>query len=246
VRTKHYAPHSIIPPGRGVDVVKPDLDLQLLRDIPDPFADAARQPLPSIGVPPRRVSPTRSGVRAMRAAALAAALAYDACWLALFRIHGGGRPTGIVVLGVLIPLAAAAIALAAAARQGSRGLGETPGRVIALTIGAVGLFVSATWAVFPVEWSEGFWLRTASCLVRSAIFAGGPLALAAWAFRHAFATGSAVKVSALGVACGALAAVMMNLVCPDDSAYHVLVGHGAMMLVAGAAGAWLGRLVGPA
>jgi hypothetical protein len=246
VPTRRCALHSIVPPGRGVDVVKPDLDLQLLRDIPDPFADGARPPLPSFGVPARPVSPTRSRVRAMRAGALAAALAYDACWLAVFRIHGGGRPSGIVVLGVLIPLAAAAIALAAATRQGSRGLGETRGRIVALTVGAVGLFVSATAAAFPVEWSESFWLGTANCLVRSAIFAGGPLALAAWAFRHAFATGSALKVSALGVACGALAAVMMNLVCPDDSAYHVLVGHGAMMIVAGAVGAWLGRRVGQA
>jgi hypothetical protein len=235
-----------MPPGRGVDVVKPDLDLQLLRDIPDPFAAVARQPLSSIGVPARPVSPTRSRVRAMRAGALAAALAYDACWLAVFRIHGGGRANGVVALGLLIPLVAAAIALAAAARQGSRGLGETPGRIIALTIGAVGLFVSVTWAAFPVEWGEDFWLRTTSCLLRSAIFAGGPLVFAAWAFRHAFATGSALKVTALGVACGALAAAMMNLVCPDDSAYHVLVGHGAMMIVAGAVGAWLGRWVGQA
>jgi hypothetical protein len=39
---------------------------------------------------------------------------------------------------------------------------------------------------------------------------------------------------------------MMNFVCPDNTGFHVLVGHGAVMVLAGGLGALVGRWVAQA
>lgn len=225
--------------------MKRNLDLQRLFDIPDPFEDAHRQVPPTAALDRRPLSPDRSRVRALRASALGAALAYDACWVAFFQVHGGGRSTTAILLGAAIPLLAGGLAWSAAVRRGVRGLGQVAGRIVGLTVGAVGLFALATLLVSPANADTGasFWQGAVTCLMRSLIFALGPLVLAALAFRHAIATASTLKTSALGVACGALAAVMMNFVCPDNGGFHVLVGHGAVMVLAGALGAFVGRSV---
>jgi hypothetical protein len=62
--------------------------------------------------------------------------------------------------------------------------------------------------------------------------------LAGWALRHAFAAAARWRFAAAGVACGALAATTMSVVCANGNAAHVLLGHGTFMLVAGLAG-WL-------
>jgi hypothetical protein len=228
--------------------VKRDLDLQRLLDIPDPFEDAARSVPPTVAPDRRPPSPSRSRVRALRASALGAAVAYDAGWLAFFRVHGGGRSTTAVVVGATIPLVAGGLAWSAAMRRGARGLGPAVGRIVGLTTSAVGLFALATLILSPAnaDTSASFWQGAATCLMRSLIFVAGPLVLAALAFRHSFATASTLKSSALAVACGALAAVMMNFVCPDNAGFHVLVGHGAVMVLAGGLGALVGRSVAQA
>jgi hypothetical protein len=228
--------------------VKRDLDLQRLLDVPDPFEDAARSVPPTVAIGRRPPSPSRSRVRALRASAVGAALAYEASWLAFFRVHGGGRSTTAVVVGATIPLVAGGLAWSAAMRRGVRGLGPAVGRIVGLTVSAVSVFTLGTLILSPVnaDTQASFWQGAATCLIRSLMFVAGPLVLAALAFRHSFATASTLKSSALAVACGALAAVMMNFVCPDNAGFHVLVGHGAVMVLAGGVGALVGRRVAQA
>jgi hypothetical protein len=65
--------------------------------------------------------------------------------------------------------------------------------------------------------------------------------MAAFAFRRAFVAASTLRSAVLGVACGALAASTMSIVCPHEGALHVLLGHGTMMVVGGILGALVGR-----
>jgi hypothetical protein len=48
------------------------------------------------------------------------------------------------------------------------------------------------------------------------------------------------------MACAALAAASMSILCSVGSPAHVLVGHGGMIAVAGIAGALAGRRLGQA
>ncbi len=231
--------------------MKSDFDLQRFVDIPDPFADAAE----SIAPPPRefpsRYGPTRSDVRATRMAALGGAFAYEVLGLMLLKTRPDlvSMPVWSIAVGLMIPAAGAGIALGAATRTGDEGLGEPVGRVAALAIGAPVLFAAATLLVAPNSLAsyardDAFWQQARSCIVTSAMLGAGPLLLGAWAARRAFVAAARWRAAALGIACGALAAAMLSLVCPNGDAFHVLVGHGTMMIVMGLAGALVGRRIG--
>ena len=222
-----------------------DFDPQRLAEIPDPFSAAATSP-------PRRVdptrivhSPTRSRVQAIRALAAAAALAYCAAWPAFFRRRPdlASVPPQRLALEMAIPLVTAAMALGVVGRLGRSGFGERKARILALGIASPLLFAVATLATMPQPHGDHFWRHAAGCMLVTAILSAGPLAVGIYAFRHAFATFSAWRTAALGLASGALAAVTIALACPIDDRWHVLVGHGSMMLVAGAIGALLGRRI---
>jgi hypothetical protein len=219
-----------------------DFDLNRLADIRDPFTEDARAPVRPMDPSPPGDSPTRSRVRSARAIALAAALLYDVAWL-VFRERRpdlAAAPLGSLVLGVAIPLAAAGVALGAAMRSGPRGLGVAAGRMATLAAAAPVLFAVATFFSAPAGASDGlFWRHAVNCMTVTAILALGPMALALWAFRRAFAAAATWRTAAIGVAAGALAAATMSLACPDTAASHVVIAHGLMMIVAGLAGALL-------
>jgi hypothetical protein len=106
------------------------------------------------------------------------------------------------------------------------------------------LFAVATLMASPLDAGEGhFWNLAARCMGVTALLTVGPLVLGVVVFRHAFAAASAWRTAALGVACGAMTAATMSVACWHVGALHVIVGHGAMMVVGGVAGALLGRQV---
>jgi hypothetical protein len=221
-----------------------DRDMNRLLEIGDPFADDATVPLRPMPSKLPATSPTRGHVQTVRTVAFVAAMLYDAAWLALRETRPDlpSLPPSAIALGLGIPLAASAIALGAATRRGRRGLGLPAAHIAALAIVAPALFVVATLLVAPAgDGDDLFWHRAARCMAAAAILALGPLGLGLWAFRRAFVAAPAWRTAAMGIACGALAAATLSLHCPVSSAWHVVVGHGTVMLVAGLAGAWLGR-----
>jgi len=223
-----------------------DIDLKRLGEIADPFAETVHPPLRPMGLQGMPRSLNRSRVRALRIAAMAAALVYDVAWLVFVETRPDIRsvPPEQLAGGLAIPLFAAAAAMGAGTRSGARGLGEPKWRVMAFAIAAPVWFALATWLVAPHEPQvELFWRRAAGCLFTTALLALGPLTLGVVAFRRAFASAAVWHTAAIGVACGALASATMSLACPIGNAWHLLVGHGAILAVAGLCGAVLGRWV---
>jgi hypothetical protein len=224
-----------------------DFDLNRLGDIADPFAqDAAApvRPADRTRFPLGARPPTRSRVRLVRAIALAAALLYQVAWL-VFREHrpdlGSASKLGLA-LGFAIPLCASALALSAAIRRGPRGLGAPAARIAVAAVAAPLLFVAATAVAAPPNGGDPlFWRHAAGCMAVTAILAVGPMALALWAFGHAFAAAAGWRTAALGVAAGALSTATMSLACPITAATHVILGHGVVMIVT----ALVGALVAP-
>jgi hypothetical protein len=221
-----------------------DLDLRRLADIPDPFSEASVKAPRSRGARPAAPSPPRSGVHGLRGVAVAMALVSQAAWLTLVehRSDLAASSPWALLLGIGIPIAAATVALSAAARPGALGLGESMSRLAALVALSVAVFVIGTLFAAPRD-SEALWSwgHAVRCMTVSAALAAVPLALGVWSFRHAYVAAATWRSAGLGVAAGALAAGTMSIACSNDGALHVLVGHGAMMLVGGAVGAALGR-----
>jgi len=223
--------------------MKGERDPRLLSSIPDPFEPSA---LASVPAAPRPdfYAPARARVHVMRVAALGAALAYEAFWLVVLRAHGGDRTWTTIVVGFLIPLVASVAAMFAATRRGARGLGEPVAAIAGATGAAVLLFAAATLIAAPLDsHPKAFWPDAFGCMGISSLFAVGPLAIGLYAFRRAFASAATWRALALGTACGALATMMMSVVCPDGGQLHVLVGHGTVMLLGCAAGGLFGRLL---
>jgi hypothetical protein len=226
--------------------MKDPFDIHRVTDVPDPLAGISDWP-----VPPRREvaladSPTRARVVAGRATALAAALLYELAWLVVMskRDDLQTMPRAVLFMELAIPVVAALLALAALA-PGAHGLGQPKGRMTALMILSPVLFFAATIVAAPHDVDTApFLSHSLECFSWTAVYSAGPLVLAAWAFRRSFVAAPAWKSAALGMACGAIGAATMSLVCSVGSPAHVLVGHGSMMLVAAIGGALLGRRFG--
>lgn len=222
-----------------------DLDLQRMTEIPDPFAGSSRR-LAAAQVQPVGASPTRREVRRKRAIATAAVVAYEVSWVLVVerRRDLGQLPAWTIALGLVIPLAAAALALVAVTVAGRRGLGAPASWLAGLTLMPPALFAVATLVTGPLDAGQvHFWNLAVRCMGITAALTAGPLALGAVVFRNAFAAASVWRTAALGVACGAMAAATMSVACWHVGALHAIVGHGTMMLVGGIGGALLGRRV---
>jgi hypothetical protein len=217
-----------------------DLDPRLLERIPDPFSEGAATAPPPLAKRPTAPSASRAHVREIRIGAIVAALLSQAVMILIERRADLATSSALtLVLGLGVPLVAAALALAAAVRPGGLGLGESTGRLMVLVGASVAVFAVGTLFAAPHD-SEAFWGHTLRCMGVTAALAAVPLAVGVGSFRHAFVTATRWRSAALGVAAGALAAATMTIVCSTDGVLHVLVGHGAMMLVGGAIGAALG------
>jgi hypothetical protein len=221
------------------------MDLDRLRDIPDPYAATARAPrrddrAPALTGDP---SPTRAGIRAARAGALVFAFVYEALWFALFPQHGepGAATRAGLAVAIAIPALACAVALAGAVRSGGLGLGPPERRLAALAGLSLAVFVVGTMLVAPGDVIvAGYWSHTARCAGITCALAAAPLALGVWAFRRSFVVSSRWRGVCLGAAAGALAATTMSLICAVDGMVHVVLGHGLVILLGAAAGAVFG------
>ncbi|HEY8088248.1 MAG TPA: NrsF family protein [Polyangiaceae bacterium] len=215
-------------------------DLDRLRDIPDPFGPApAAGPMPKA---PSAPSATRDMVHRRRLAALATVVVYEAGWLALVehRSDLGSLRGAAIATGLLVPLVAALVALVPVVARGRRGLGVSAVAMGVLCGLAPVVFAAVTWVTNPADVEPGFWNLAIRCMGVTAVLTAIPLALGIAVFRHAFATASVLRSTALGVACGAVAAATMSIGCLHDGAMHVIVGHGVTMILGGLVGAWLG------
>jgi hypothetical protein len=229
--------------------MKDPFDIDRITDVPDPLAGLSEWP-----VPPRRDvvlpdSPTRSRLAVVRATALGAALLYEVAWVVIMskRDDLHTMPRALLVTELAIPIVAALFALAAAAAPGARGLGQPKGRMATLALLSPAIFVVATIVASPGDVDPAPFLRhSVECFAWTALYSAGPLLLAIWAFRRAFVAAPAWRSAALGMACGAIGAATMSLVCSVGNAEHVLVGHGGMMLVGAVGGALLGNRFGRA
>lgn len=222
-------------------------DLKQFGEIGDPFADDARAPIRPMDRPAADLarSPTRSRMRALRAIALVLALVYDAAWVVFHerRADLASASSWSLVVGIAIPLAAAALGLVAALRPGPRGLGHPAWKLATLAVGGPIVFLLGTLIVAPPGGQDAlFWRHAAICMAVTALLALGPMALGLWVFRNAFAAVAGWRTAALGIAAGGLAAATMSLACPITAATHVILGHGLVMVVA----ALIGALLGPA
>lgn len=223
-----------------------DLDLTRLAQIPDPFATAAEAP----DVPPSKAarppSPTRPDVRRSRAIVGLVVLIFEAGWVAFVerRPDLPSLPPWTIVAGLAVPLLAGLLAFGAVSGRGRKGLGVPVWALASLATLSPLLFAAITLVVNPPEPpGEPFWNFALRCMGLTAFLVSVPAALGVYAFRHAFPAASSWRTAALGVACGAVGAAIMSLVCPHGGALHVIVGHGSMMIVFGVAGALLGRRI---
>lgn len=216
-----------------------DFEGDLVR-IPDPFATEARAAFPAPPSRPGKASPSRSRRRGLLVAATCGALLYEVLGVAYFKTRPdlGTASTAFVSLELALPLSVVLTVFAAALRRGRLGLGEPTAKLAAWLLGAPLLFAIATLAVFPHDPLDGgFWSRTEQCFLVTACLSAGPLAFAALALRNAFAAAAGWRTAAVGVVSGALAAATIALVCPEGGALHVLIGHGAIVVVMGLVGA---------
>jgi hypothetical protein len=230
--------------------MRTDLNLDDLATIADPFDGASgswpQRPPPAIRPASSAAGQTRSTLHRRRYAALAAAFVFEIAWVVFVqrRPDLAALPAWQIVLGLLIPWVALAVALRTAVHRGAIGLGASTNALKACLLLSPCLFAIGTWVVAPHAF-EGpaalFWGRAAVCALLTGILTAVPLGLAVFAFRRAFVAASALRTAVLGVACGALAASTMSIVCPHGAALHVLLGHGTMMVVGGILGALVGR-----
>jgi hypothetical protein len=221
-----------------------DLDLQGLGQIPDPFGDSPVSPLPN-KAPPRGSSPTRADARRSRSISALAVVLFEVGFVVAIERRGdlGVLPLWTIVLGLAVPLAAAALALGAVRGRGRRGLGVSTSWLVPLSTLPPVLFAVATLVANPPDTEGRFWDLAVRCMGLTALLTAIPLALGAFVFRHAFVAASVWRSTALGVTCGAIAAATMSIACWHSGALHVVVGHGTMMIVGGAIGALLGRRI---
>jgi hypothetical protein len=224
-----------------------EFDVGWLAEIPDPFAGApAPRTRPSVDRMAHGRAATRARARALRLLAVGLALAFEAGWLVRHGLHSdaGASSPSSALLGLLVPVVVAVVVFGAAVRAGARGLGEPASRIGVLLVTAPALFALAALVGSPELAKPGdFWAVARPCLGATFVLAGVPFALAAVAFRKAFVAASTWRTAALGVGCGALAAATINLACPDHSALHIIVAHGAALVAGGLVGALLGPRV---
>jgi hypothetical protein len=204
-----------------------ELDREALFDIPDPYAasewtDAV---VPRVDeLPP---APTRMQLRATRVLAVAVAAACDIALVMAMGLRGGkaGITPGVVLLGVGLPLLGAAGAVAVAQSSASRRNTVMGSIAIAYLV-----FTATALATRgPGSVSAEAMVR---CMVVGAGLSAVPVLVSILCMRRAFATAIRSRSAAIGVASGLLAAAATRMHCGDDALLHVLLGHGAPVVVA--------------
>jgi hypothetical protein len=219
-------------------------------DIPDPALRSASEPRSAM--PPSGPSLTRRQLGRRRAVALAAA----ALWpIAIVGAWGLRQRESVEMssMGAQSAVWIALIGLAAfvAFSRGKSGLGR-PVRWAEWVVGAgllSFLLIALLW--IPARAVAGFAaVGPASLLapcVGLGLFAAVPmLVVASWPLRHAMVQGAGWRGASLGAAAGFGAVLVLTLHCASAFGGHVLLAHGAPLVVATLAGAFIGARFGRA
>jgi hypothetical protein len=219
--------------------------LDAFSDIPDPAERVAARTAPAPVLPPTS-SLTRAGRR--RRAALCAVFAVG--WIGL--CVGIWHPrTDIAEAGAILPIAlwtlASAVALVFAVRPGRRGL-PVGVRAIQVVLAAIPvLFVIPVLVVsggvpdgsLGLRWHEG-----GECLTITSLMGVGPLLFASFALQGSFSSIPAARGAVVGILAGLFGAVGMHAVCSSHARGHLLVAHGAPILLLAVLGGLFGVLRG--
>jgi hypothetical protein len=96
-------------------------------------------------------------------------------------------------------------------------------------------------APFSLRWHGG-----GACMTISSLMGVGPLLFASLALQGSFLSAPIVRGAAVGILCGLFGAIGMHAVCPCAVRSHLLLGHGAPILLLALLGGALGALRGRA
>jgi hypothetical protein len=220
-----------------------DFDLDKLQEIPDPYeaeAAAPSRPPPALSSP----SPSRQAQARRRHVLLAVVLLLEAAWIARAGLAPRAGSTPAFALGAFgLPAAGAVLAWLAATRPGRLGLGLSPKRLVLALALTIALFAAS--ALFTTDAAlQPFTLSsTLACAATSVMLAGLPFAAGFYVFRRALPGSAWLRMAIVGVACGALGALLVRLHCPRESIPHIVLGHGAALILFGALGVATGQRV---
>ena len=211
--------------------------------IPDPAAGLGVRPAPP-PVPPLDPSPTR----AERRRRSLIALGFGVAWL-VFLLWRLGLRGNIADAGLLAALALWALVsgggLALALRPNARGLPPSLRVVQIILLALAALYVAgvlvrdATAPHVPIHWG-----KVLGCLSCAHLLAAGPLVVAAVMLRRSFLSFPAWRGAVVGAACGFGGAIGIHAHCSVETASHVLLAHGLVIVVSAALGAVLGARQG--
>ena len=217
-----------------------DPEFDDLFSIPDPAGKSRFHPPPLAKANPVASSPSREDRQRKIILVLAGILLYQATWLVVVEHRADLEVLTAreIALGLGVPLVAMALALFSGLRSGRSGLGLRSRLVALAIVGAPFIFAFLGVATAPkmTDPLAPFWDRAIRCVAVCAALTVPSLSLLMWSLRRSFVTNAGPRTAALGVACGALAAGTMSLACAHSEALHVVVAHGAMIVVGGAIG----------
>jgi hypothetical protein len=214
-------------------------DLDKLSEIPDPFADEPPPPPP----PPPSLpigGPSRARLRTLAWGSCAVVVALEIAWLLKAGMAPGRVTTPLLAtLAFGLPALAAVLGWAASLHAGRRGLGLGASRLGLVAGLALAAFVASA---FYLPSPMAFTIKsTVGCGVTVTMLGALPFVLGAVVFRRKVLGAVWLRAALFGIACGALGAVLVRMHCAKDSIAHILVGHGAGIVLFGLLAAALAR-----
>jgi len=214
-------------------------------DIPDPVRlPAASQDVRRL--PPTAPSPTRAQVRKTRFVTIVGCIAWSAIIVGLWGLRPDAHEvTAFLVLQLVVWTALIVTAARTALASGDRGLGKP-----VLLVALVAVAVPLTFVVLGLWWrsegAAGTLLETGTfsqfqgCAGLGLLAVVPMLGLSAWALRRSFASAAAWRGGAWGAALGLLASTILTLHCGVTFGGHIVLAHGAPLVLATLAGAIIG------
>jgi hypothetical protein len=211
--------------------------------IPDPAGGLGARPTPSPALP-ADPSPTRAERRRRSLVAAGFALAWLVFLVWRLGLRGNIADAGLLAsLGLWTLVGGGGLALAL--RPNARGLPPSLRVVQVILLALAALYVAgvlvrdAAAPHVPIHWSN-----VLGCLSCAHLLAAGPLLVAALLFRRSFLSFPAWRGAVVGAACGFGGAIGIHAHCSVETASHVLVAHGLVIVIAALLGAVLGARQG--
>ena len=223
--------------ARGTDAGE-SLDFS---DVPDPAATVARLPPPA-AVVPAAPSPTRDQRRLRILIAAAIAAAWVVALTMRFGVRGDLDGAGLIKIGVWAAMGVAVV-LAVAPRRRALGPGA---RTLQAAVVAVPVLFALV-AAFTARGAPGDGLASGAlfaCATAGFALAAGPIAVAGLVARRAFAVHPVLRGAALGALGGLWGSIAIQAHCPVEALAHVLIAHGAPLLLGALLGAAFGARFG--